>query len=147
MRISFPQEMDSEQSAAPAEDIQSAGRPHASLSHADELSDLPIFNGLSDNLLDDLLRNAASRHFRSGELILRQGEFTSTLHVILRGIVDLTHVSSKSECGDLLLSAKDLLLTATTLFNEPALVSARALTNVKTMTVDGTTVQAPLARS
>lgn len=113
----------------------------------DDLGKLPIFNGVSGDVLEDLLRSASVQQFRPGELILRQGEFTSTLHVILRGIVDLTHVSSKSECGVLLLSARDLLLPATTLFSEPALVSARALTNVKTLALDGATVEAALTRS
>ena len=149
MRHSFSEQIEVPQGLPPQDDApsSSAKQAHASQSHADELGDLPIFNGLSDNLLDDLLRNASALHFRPGELILRQGEFTSRLHVILRGIVDLTHVSSKSECGVLLLSGKDLLLPATTLFSEPALVSARALTNVKTLALDGITVEAALARS
>ena len=69
------------------------------------------------------------------------------LRIVLRGIVDLTHLSGKSECGVLLLSSKDLLLPATTMFHEPALVSARALTNTKVLMLDGTRVEAVLARS
>jgi CRP/FNR family transcriptional regulator, transcriptional activator FtrB len=80
-------------------------------------------------------------------MIVRQGHPTPALHVVLRGIVDLTHVSSKSQCGVLLLSSKDLLLPATTVFNEPALVSARALTNAKMLMIDGPAVEAALDRS
>lgn len=131
-----------EDSASP-----SAKAPALGPERIDELAKLPIFNSLSSDLLNELLRSGSAQQFRPGELILRQGEFTSTLHVILRGIVDLTHVSAKSECGVLLLSARDLLLPATTLFSEPALVSARALTNVKTLMLNGGAVDSALARS
>lgn len=149
MRLSVPDQIEFQQGSSAEDDIPalSAGPAISSQSHADSIGALPVFKGLPDNLLDDLLRNASMQHFSPGELIIRQGEFTSTLHVILRGIVDLTHVSSRSECGVLLLSAKDLLLPATTLFSEPALVSARALTNVETLTLDGATIETALTRS
>lgn len=125
----------------------SAKPPALGSERVDELAKLPIFNSLSSDVFDELLRGGSACQFRPGELILRQGDFSTTLHVILRGIVDLTHVSAKSECGVLLLSARDLLLPATTLFGEPALVSARALTNVKTLILNGGSVEAALARS
>jgi CRP-like cAMP-binding protein len=113
----------------------------------DELAILPVFNGLEPELTDRLLDSSSARQFRAGALIVRQGERTPALHVVLRGIVDLTHLSGKSECGVLLLSSKDLLLPATTLFHEPALVSARALTNTKILMLAGDAVEAALAQS
>src|SRR5579884_2527712 len=89
----------------------------------DELPDLPIFNGVEEPLVETLLASSSTRQYRAGGLIVRQGEQAPDLHVVLRGIVDLTLLSRKSECGVLLLSSKDLLLPATTLFHEPALVS------------------------
>ena len=69
------------------------------------------------------------------------------LHIVLRGIVDLTHVDGDGECGVLLLAAKDLLLPATTLFREPALVSARALTTTKVLILDESATRSALRES
>ncbi|HEV2594815.1 MAG TPA: helix-turn-helix domain-containing protein [Sphingomicrobium sp.] len=108
---------------------------------------LPIFDGVDRQLIERLLERCSARQYRAGALIVRHGELVPALHVVLRGIVDLTHISGKSECGVLLLSSKDLLLPATTVFQEPALVSARALTNSKILMLDGSDVQAALDHS
>lgn len=113
----------------------------------DELASLPIFEGVDPELRARLLERCSARQYPAGALILRQGELAPALHVVLRGIVDLTHVSGKSECGVLLLSSKDLLLPASTVFHEPALVSARALTNSKILMLDGSDVHAALEYS
>lgn len=108
---------------------------------------LPIFAGVEDRLVDVLLECSSTVQYRAGALIIRQGERTPALHVILRGIVDLTHLSAKSECGVLLLSSRDLLLPPTTVYGEPALVSARALTNARLLMLDGSAVNATLTDS
>jgi CRP-like cAMP-binding protein len=69
------------------------------------------------------------------------------LHVVLRGIVDLNHTDGDGECGVLLLSAKDLLLPATTLFREPALVSARALTTTRLVIFEEPAMRSALSQS
>jgi len=108
---------------------------------------LPLFNGLDPQLVDHLLDHCSVTKYPPGTLIVRQGDHTPFLHVVLRGIVDLTHLSGRSECGVLLLSSKDLLLPATSLFQEAALVSARALTDVRVLTLDGTVVEPALNQS
>lgn len=127
--------------------LASGGDPAALPLRAKDFAQLPIFAGLGPDVLDELLAQASTRQYRPGELIIREGEFVPALRIVLRGIVDLTHLSGKSECGVLLLSSKDLLLPATTMFHEPALVSARALTHTKVLMLDGTRVEAVLARS
>lgn len=112
-----------------------------------ELATLPIFERVDRELTQFLLERCWLRQYRAGSLIVRQGERTPALHIILRGIVDLTHSSGKSECGVLLLSSKDLLLPATTMFHEQALVSARALTNTKVLMLEGAAVQRALEQS
>jgi CRP/FNR family transcriptional activator FtrB len=113
----------------------------------DELVQLPIFSGIDQQLTDELLERSSARQYRAGALIIRQGERTPLLHIVLRGIVDLTHLSGKSECGVLILSSRDLLLPPTSLFREPALVSVRALTNTKVLLLDGDAVDAAFRRS
>jgi CRP/FNR family transcriptional activator FtrB len=113
----------------------------------DPLWQLPIFSGLESDIISPLIKGGTVTQYRAGSLILRQGDHTPHLHIILRGIVDLTHVSGRSECGVLLLSGRDLLLPATTLFHEPALVSARALTNARLLMLDGAAVEEVLGHS
>jgi CRP-like cAMP-binding protein len=110
-----------------------------------QLHDLPIFAGLRREVVDGLLERSCSRTYPSGALILKQGEPARSLNIVRRGIVDLTHLSGKSECGVLLLSARDLLLPATTLCHEPALVSARALTNTRMLEIEGEAIETALA--
>lgn len=112
-----------------------------------QLHDLPVFAGLPHELIERLIERSISRTYPAGAMILEQGEPASPLQIVRRGIVDLTHVSGKSECGVLLLSARDLLLPATTLFHEPALVSARALTNTRMLAIDGEAVAAAVVES
>jgi CRP-like cAMP-binding protein len=111
------------------------------------VGEYPLFGGVPQSVVDSLLRSSFARQCAPGALIVKQGEHAAALHIIRRGIVDLTHFSGKSECGLLLLSSKDLLLPATTLFDEPALVSARALTNVKILSIDGQAVERALTQS
>ena len=111
------------------------------------LRQLPIFDGLGDDLARKLIHGCSARHYRAGTFIVRAGEPLDGLHIVLRGIVDLTHVDGEDECGVLLLSAKDLLLPATTLFREQALVSARALTSTKLVVIDGAVTQEALSQS
>jgi CRP/FNR family transcriptional activator FtrB len=66
---------------------------------------------------------------------------------VLRGIVDLIHVDGEGECGVLLLSAKDLLLPATTVFREPALVSARALTDTEVIVIEDAAIRSAVDQS
>jgi CRP/FNR family transcriptional activator FtrB len=111
------------------------------------LAQLPVFEGIEGDLARKLICSCSGRQYRAGTFIVRAGEPLEGLHIVLRGIVDLTHVDGEDECGVLLLSARDLLLPATTLFREPALVSARALTTTKVMVIDGAVTQEALSRS
>jgi CRP-like cAMP-binding protein len=111
------------------------------------LRQLPIFDRLGDHLVRKLIGSCSARQYRAGTFIVRAGEPLHGLHIVVRGIVDLTHVAGDDECGALLLSARDLLLPATTLFREPALVSARALTTTRVITIDGATTQQALTQS
>lgn len=109
--------------------------------------DLPIFAGLDQAVVEGLLQHSITRSYAAGALILKQGDPAPQLNIVRRGIVDLIHLSEKSECGVLLLSSRDLLLPATTLFREPALVSARALTSTRTLAIEGEAVETAAERS
>lgn len=108
---------------------------------------LPIFDGLDENLVRELVQNSSIHQFRAGATVVRQGELFDGLHIVIRGILDLTRVDGEKECGVLLLSAKDLLMPSVTLFNEPALVTARALTTSKIMVIEREPIQIALRQS
>lgn len=128
-------------------DSRLSGPRHPDPGMLEEVKALPLFRGVPQRLVESLLTTSSRRRYAAGAMILRQGEHAPDLHIIRRGIVDLAHFTSKSNCGILLLSSKDLLLPATTLFHEPALVSARALTNTTILTLEGHAVESALAQS
>ena len=108
---------------------------------------LPLFDGLDENLVRHLVHNSSFQQFRAGATVVRQGELFDGLYIVIRGILDLTRVDGERECGVLLLSAKDLLMPSVTLFNEPALVTARALTTSKIMVIERTAIDRALGQS
>jgi CRP/FNR family transcriptional activator FtrB len=108
---------------------------------------LPIFDGLGEDLPRKLIRSSAPRHYQAGTSIVSAGDPLDGLFIVLRGIVDLIHVDAEGECGVLLLSAKDLLLPATTVFREPALVSARALTNTEVIVIEDAAIRSAVDQS
>ena len=56
-----------------------------------EISDLPLFRGISPRELSGLLREAGGRRvsFEKGELLLRRGEVTRRLGLVLSGMVHI----------------------------------------------------------
>ena len=112
-----------------------------------EVAALPILSGLGEELRSTLLDACGGLQFRAGTTIVPENGGTPGLAVIHRGLVDLAHIRGEHECGVLLLSTRDLLLPSTALFDEPALVSARALTTTKLVLFDVEAVNHVLARS
>ena len=108
---------------------------------------LPIFKGIDENLARALLDASSARQYRGGEMIIRQGDTVDGLFIVRSGLVDLTRIDGQHECGVLLLSARDLLLPAASLFDERSLVTARALTTSRMMVIDNKTAAAALAQS
>jgi CRP/FNR family transcriptional regulator, transcriptional activator FtrB len=105
-----------------------------------ELSAHPIFDGVEKAIKARLIASSTLRQYRSGDLIVRQGDLLGGLHIVHRGLVDLAHVRGDHECGVLLLAARDLLLPATALFPERSIVSARALTTTKIVVLNSAVI-------
>lgn len=84
-----------------------------------------------------------SKHqFVPGELICCSGDWLDHLHIVERGIVELSQLRDAADCSVLLLSAGDLVLPAAGLFNEPCLTSARAIVPVRTVALEIKAVRA-----
>jgi len=108
---------------------------------------LPIFRGIDEHFARALLDASSVRQYRAGSIILHQGDRVEGLFIVRSGLVDLTRIDGQHECGVLLLSARDLLLPAASLFDERSLVTARALTTSRMMVIDNKTAAAALAQS
>ena len=108
---------------------------------------LPIFKGIDENLVRALLGASSARQSRGGDMIGRQGDTVAGLFIVRSGLVDLTRIDGQHECGVLLLSARDLLLPAASLFDEQSLVTARALTTTRMMIIGNQAAAAALAQS
>ena len=108
---------------------------------------LPIFKGIDESLARTLLEASSARQYRAGSTIVRQGDTVDGLFIVNSGLVDLTRIDGQHECGVLLLSARDLLLPAASLFDEYSLVTARALTTTRMIVIDTEAAASALARS
>lgn len=108
---------------------------------------LPIFKGIDESLARTLLEASSARQYRAGSTIVRQGDTVDGLFIVNSGLVDLTRIDGQHECGVLLLSARDLLLPAASLFDEYSLVTARALTTTRMIVIDNEAAASALARS
>lgn len=125
----------------------SSGSTSYSIHHlADGWRSLPIFDGVEEQVTEALIRQSEARQYRAGSVIVHGGQALDGLLIVQRGIIELAHVEGKHERGVLLLSSKDLLFPST-LFHEPALVSARALTTAKLVVVDLAAVENELRHS
>lgn len=111
-----------------------------------ELCAHPVFQGLDEQISRKLVGSCTAIQYRAGSVIVRQGGQLAGLHIVHRGIVDLAY-DGEHECGVLLLSTKDLLLPGTALFDEPSLVSARALTTTRIVVFDEPSIRPVLAES
>lgn len=112
-----------------------------------ELKRSPVFNGVDAELVDELLAQCSAQHFRTGQTIVEQDCQLDRFMMISRGLVDLTRIQGQREFGVFLLAADDLLLPAAALFQEPCLVSARALTRTKICLLPVAAVKCAMRRS
>ena len=113
----------------------------------DEFRRAPVFNGVDEDLVEDLLRQCSTKHFRVGATIVEQDCQLDSFMMINRGLVDLTRIQGQREFGVFLLAAHDLLLPAAALFDEPCLVTARALTRTKVCSIPVSAVIATMRQS
>lgn len=60
---------------------------------------MPVFQGLSDVDLQQLLQSSAVHKVKSGETIMRIGDVTNAMFLILSGVVEVRHLLPQSTCS------------------------------------------------
>jgi CRP/FNR family transcriptional regulator, transcriptional activator FtrB len=91
------------------------------------------------------LRGFSSLQFTKGERMLEAGQIPRHLGIIVSGRVELCGTVNDPDCGVLLLTRGDLLLPMATVYQEPCLTAATALTDGRMIMLDRSAVAAQAA--
>lgn len=130
-----------------------SGRPvvrapaESKIVHPGDLLRLPLFEGVEPELVKTLAEQSSRRHFPARSILMRQGDPVDTLQMLVRGFVELTTGNQRQSFGVLLLSARDLIMPAAAVFQEPTLVTVRALTTVKVLEIGAPAIRSALEHS
>ena len=95
------------------------------------LKEIPLFAGLSDKILGQLVEDLRARDYKKDELLFRQGDESREVYIILKGKVRIYKISpSGNETSIDIFAAHDLLGEFAALDNEPRSTAAKAMGNV-----------------
>lgn len=108
---------------------------------------LPLLSGLNEAELDRLLSHAELRRYPKGKLLFEEGGAPDCLFVLLDGMVELFTCAGKRDAAVLILWPFETFMPAAALFDEPYLVSARALVPVELLAMDAASLRAEVRRS
>lgn len=112
-----------------------------------DVVDLPLLRGLASSTRAHLLETARIERFAPAARIFAERDIPEHLYVVLGGIIDLSCSYKAHESTALLLARGDVFLPAAALYEEPYLVSARALTAARLLLIDAATVREQAAVS
>lgn len=113
----------------------------------DSARKLPLLAGLEDEQIDRILTGSVLERYPTGKLLFEEGELPDYLHACLSGTVELFTSHTSGNCGLMLMSPGDVFMPAAVLFQEPYLVSARALTPSRILLLDAQAVRQEIDRS
>jgi CRP-like cAMP-binding protein len=111
------------------------------------ISVLPLFAGVDPAIVGELQQKLVLKRHQAGEILLRQSGSARNIKIIRRGIFELVRQEGEQDCGVLLLSPGDLILPAAALWQEPTLVTVRALTAGSTWQIPAPDLRDALDRS
>ncbi len=101
-----------------------------------EAENLPFLGRLPAEVRERLLESARIERVAPRIELFAGGAIPTHLHIILSGLVELSCSYGRHECTALMMAAGDVLMPAATLYSEPYLISARALTASRILTID-----------
>lgn len=97
---------------------------------------VPFVRQFAEPVRSGLLRGASAKVFRKSDRILEAGEMPTHLGILQSGMVELCGTANDPNCGVLLLTRGDLLVPMATIYQEPCLTSATALSRTRLFMLD-----------
>jgi CRP-like cAMP-binding protein len=101
---------------------------------------VPFVREFGSNVREELMAGARALVFQRGDRILEAGETPEYLGILVSGMVELCGTAQNPNCGVLLLTRGDLLLPMASLFGEPCLTSATALSRSRLIMLERSAV-------
>lgn len=95
----------------------------------------PLFASVSPATQEGASKEADVLSVAAGAVLLREGEKADFLYFLMSGMVELSRLEGQRDCSVMILNAGDVFLPVVALFEEPCLVSARALTKSKLLRI------------
>ena len=103
--------------------------------------DVPFLSGVPSLVRQRLADASHVERFAPRAELLAGGDMPAHLHVVLNGIVDLSCTYKGHECTAMMMAAGDVFMPAAALYDEPYLISARALTASRLLIIDAEVVR------
>ena len=104
-------------------------------------AEIPLLSGLPERTRQRLLDASTIERFGPRDVVFADGAMPDHLHIILSGIVDLCCSYKGHECTALVMAARDVFMPAAALYDEPYLISARAVTASRILMIDADVVR------
>jgi CRP/FNR family transcriptional activator FtrB len=98
---------------------------------------LPLFSGLDQATVARLFAVAKAGRVAAGTMLFREGEPAEHVHLLLSGIVEISRMEGKRECGVMMFTSGDAFMPGAALFEERYLISGRALSAVRLIRLAG----------
>lgn len=102
---------------------------------------LPLFSGIEAQVIERTLADAAVQRVPSGTLLFKEGDPATFVHVLMSGMVEISKVNGRRECGVLMFTSGDIFMPAAALFDGPYLISGRVLTTSRVILLNGRTLR------
>lgn len=100
-----------------------------------------LFARLPGAVTERILEGSTVQTVDAGTLLFREGDESSAVYVLIGGLVEISKIEGKRECGIMLFTAGDMVMPAAALFDEPYLVSGRVLSPSRILTLDAATLR------
>ena len=94
-----------------------------------QITDLPLFSGMAEEALADLLGAALLQQFPAGVVLIHEGHHADFLHVLIDGLVEVFTEQDGEEWGISLVSPVTTFILAAVVSDQPYLNSVRTLSN------------------
>jgi CRP/FNR family transcriptional activator FtrB len=111
------------------------------MSNAEAVAEFPLFAALAHSVLEKLLAGSSIQRVSAGTVLFSEGHAADVVHFVLSGIVEISRIEGKRECGVLMFTRGDVVMPAAALFEEPYLTSARTLSGATLLRINPTALR------